>query len=120
MLTYADRAARGLLSSAVAFESDPFGNPGSRFALAGFTTGTDIGTSLTSPVGTRPWGLRRARPARAGRTLAPWTYDESRQLAVDVDGVPLIDSAVHGDPTAETTSTTDGEDRPSSEDWDND
>jgi hypothetical protein len=39
-------------------------------------------------------------------------------MAVELaSGLPLI---VAGDPSAETTSTTDGEDGPSSEDWDND
>lgn len=106
--------------NAITNEPDPFGSASSRFALAGFTTAADVGASQASPVGTRPWGLRRACPARPGRTLPAWTYDESLQLAVDADGVPLIDSSVHGDPSADTTSTTDGEDGPSSEDWDND
>jgi hypothetical protein len=38
-------------------------------------------------------------------------------MAVDSSGRPLVDS---GDPTADTTQIVDGEDGPSSEDWDND
>ncbi|MGI9002364.1 MAG: putative ATP-grasp-modified RiPP [Pseudonocardia sp.] len=74
-----------------------------------------------SRVGVRPWGLRRARPAGLGRTLPVWRYDEHEQKAVEVEtGLPLVDLRVAGDPSADTTSTVDGEDAPSSEDWDND
>jgi hypothetical protein len=53
-----------------------------------------------------------------GRWLS-WGYDYQRQLATDPDGVALLDLAA-GPPTAPTTQTVDGEDPPSSEDWDND
>jgi len=47
-----------------------------------------------------------------------WRYDEHEQMAVEIgSGLPLI---VAGDPSAKTTAKTDGEDGPSSEDWDND
>jgi len=50
-----------------------------------------------------------------------WRYDEHEQKAVEVEtGLPLVDLRVAGDPSADTTSTVDGEDAPSSEDWDND
>ncbi len=73
-----------------------------------------------SPVGVRPWGLRRMGPvmAPAGRWLA-WGYDHDRQLAAGADGVPVLDAAA-GPPTAPTTPGVDGEDPPSSEDWIND
>jgi hypothetical protein len=44
-------------------------------------------------------------------------YDHHQQLAVDTSGTPLI---TMGPPTANTTSSVDGEDPPSSEDWYND
>lgn len=69
---------------------------------------------------TRTGGLRRALPAGAGRVLPYWIYDEQQQKAVDPTGCPLIELPVMGDPSADTTSTVDGEDGPSSEDWDND
>jgi putative ATP-grasp target RiPP len=47
----------------------------------------------------------------------PAHYDHEQQVAVDVNGAPLISM---GDPSADTTSTVDGEDPPSSEDWNND
>jgi putative ATP-grasp target RiPP len=99
--------------------ADPFAPVGSRFALAGSAFVPD-GCDEPSAAGQRPWGLRRARAARRGRVLPHWIYDDERQLAVSVeDGRAVIDT-VCGDPTADTTSATDGEDGPSSEDWDND
>jgi hypothetical protein len=71
--------------------TDPLAPVSGQFALAGSTRVVD---GEPSPTGLRPWGLRRARPAR---------------------GVPLA-----GEPTALTTSSVDGEDPPSSEDWIND
>jgi putative ATP-grasp target RiPP len=89
-----------------------------RFPLAG-STPVPSGADSPSPIGLRPWGLRRARPAGPGRVLPPWSYDHHRQQAVDAAGRPLIDT-VWGDPSASTTAATDGEDGPSSEDWNND
>ena len=100
---------------------DPFTEPGPRFALAGTKTSLrEDGTAEgPSEIGTRPWGLRRARPAGPGRPVPVWSYDDAQQLAVDAAGCPLVVTA-DGDPSADTTSRTDGEDGPSSEDWDND
>ncbi|WP_028924733.1 putative ATP-grasp-modified RiPP [Pseudonocardia acaciae] len=98
---------------------DPLAPGTGRFALNGATFAGHR-DDVPSPVGMRPWGLRRARPAGVGRTLPAWRYDEKQQKAVDLDGRPLIELPVGADPTAETTSTVDGEDGPSSEDWDND
>lgn len=99
--------------------ADPFAPAGAQFALDGasFTSRRD---DVASPVGVRPWGLRRALPAGAGRVLPNWTYDPAKQKAVDATGRPLIELPTMGDPSASTTSTVDGEDGPSSEDWDND
>lgn len=75
-----------------------------------------------SEAGVRPWGLRRMGPVMhsAGK-FASVRYDDNRQLAVDAAGVALIDrTPVMAKPTANTTSTVDGEDPPSSEDWNND
>ncbi len=97
---------------------DPFAPVSAQVALAGSTFDPQTG-DRPSPVGVRPWGLRRAmRPGGPGRVLPAWRYDADQQMAVEVaSGLPLI---VAGDPSADTTSTTDGEDPPSSEDWNND
>jgi putative ATP-grasp target RiPP len=99
--------------------ADPFAPVSAQFALDGasFTSRRD---DVASPDGIRPFGLRRALPAGAGRELPSWTYDEQQQKAVDSSGCPLIQLPIMGDPSADTTSTTDGEDGPSSEDWNND
>jgi putative ATP-grasp target RiPP len=99
--------------------ADPFAPVGSRFALAGSSFVPD-GRDEPSAAGLRPWGLRRARPAGLGRVVPRWIYDDKRQLAVAVDDGRAVIDTVSGDPTANTTSATDGEDGPSSEDWDND
>lgn len=99
-------------------EADPFAPVSTQFALDG--TSLTRRDGVASPEGVRPWGLRRARLAGSGRVLPSWTYDEQQQKAVDSTGRPLIELPVAGDPSADTTSTTDGEDGPSSEDWDND
>ena len=100
-------------------DADPFAPVSAQFALDGVSF-TNRRNDVASPAGVRPWGLRRALPAGAGRVLPTWTYDEQQQKAVDSAGCPLIELSVAGDPSADTTSTTDGEDGPSSEDWDND
>lgn len=99
--------------------ADPFAPVSAQFALTGasFANNRD---DVASPDGVRPWGLRRARTAGPSRVLPNWTYDHQQQKAVDSAGRPLIGLPVAGDPSADTTSTTDGEDGPSSEDWDND
>lgn len=99
------------------FADDPFAPTSAQIALDG-STSNGRSTDRPSRVGVRPWGLRRARPAGPGRVLPVWRYDEHEQMAVEIgSGLPLI---VAGDPSAKTTAKTDGEDGPSSEDWDND
>jgi putative ATP-grasp target RiPP len=99
------------------FADDPFAPTSAQFALSGSTFYQRC-ADRPSPVGVRPWGLRRACPAGPGREIPAWRYDEHEQMAVDVNsGLPVI---VAGDPSADTTSRTDGEDPPSSEDWNND
>lgn len=100
-------------------EDDPLAPVGTQFALDGasFTSRRD---DVASPDGVRPFGLRRALPAGPGRVLPSWTYDQQQQKAVDSAGRPLIESPLMGDPSADTTQSTDGEDGPSSEDWNND
>lgn len=101
------------------FADDPIAPVSAQFALNG-TMLAEQGDNLPSPDGVRPWGLRRALPTSAGYQLPAWTYDETQQKAVDFDGRPLIEMPMSGPPTAKTTSSTDGEDPPSSEDWIND
>ncbi|GLY50976.1 hypothetical protein [Lentzea sp. NBRC 102530] len=73
--------------------TDPLAPISGQFALVG-TISRGNTEDMPSGAETRPWGLRRARPAR-----------------------PAV---VRGEPTALTTSSVDGEDPPSSEDWIND
>ncbi|MEU4524764.1 putative ATP-grasp-modified RiPP [Amycolatopsis sp. NPDC024027] len=107
----------------IAFDLTPDANPlapaGTQFALAGATF-TERRDDVASPVGVRPFGLRRATPAGPGVTLPAWRYDPETQKAVDATGQPLIDLPWMGPPTANTTSSVDGEDGPSAEDWNND
>lgn len=98
--------------------ADPFVPVASRFALSGASF--DHRGDSPSPDGVRPWGLRRVRPAGPGRNIPAWTYDMEQQKAVDASGTPMIELPVGADPSADTTSTVDGEDGPSSEDWNND
>lgn len=70
--------------------------------------------------GGRPWGLRDLVPAHDDPP-PPWRYDGERQLLVIDDGTGrAVVACADSDPTAPTTSRTDGEDPPSSEDWKND
>jgi putative ATP-grasp target RiPP len=88
-----------------------------QLALHG-STFTDRRDDQPSPIGVRPWGLRRARPAARSTVIPAWRYDEDEQIAVDVgSGLPLVAAKP---PTANTTQSTDGEDPPSAEDWNND
>ncbi|MCP3799730.1 putative ATP-grasp-modified RiPP [Allokutzneria sp. A3M-2-11 16] len=100
-------------------DADPLASVSAQFALTGSSFEQSTG-DMPSPDGVRPWGLRHAVPAGAGRVLPEWNYDAEQQKAVDGDGVPLIDRPRMGPPTAHTTASTDGEDPPSAEDWIND
>lgn len=98
---------------------EPLAPAGAQFPLAPSDTAPSS-LDEPSPVGLRPWGLRRMGPvlAPSGPWLE-WGYDHDRQVATDPDGVPVLDVAA-GPPTAPTTQRVDGEDPPSSEDWIND
>lgn len=103
----------------IAAIDDPLASASGQFPL-GAPGGTPPSDDVPSPVGLRPWGLRSLtvsdRPVgEQSRSVA--RYDHEQQVAVDAAGTPLV---VMGPPTANTTSTVDGEDPPSSEDWDND
>jgi len=100
-------------------DADPLAPASAQFALAG-TSFTARRDEAASPIGIRPFGLRRATPVGPGVTLSAWHYDPQTQKAVDVTGRPLIDLPRMGPPTANTTSSVDGEDGPSAEDWNND
>lgn len=98
---------------------DPLAPPSAQFALTG-SSFAPVADDIPSAAEVRPWGLRRAQPASCVRALPPWTYDITQQKAIDPRGIPLIDTPGMADPTALTTSSVDGEDPPSSEDWIND
>ncbi|MGH2869337.1 MAG: hypothetical protein ACRDNK_17465, partial [Solirubrobacteraceae bacterium] len=59
-------------------EVDPFAPVSAQFALDGASF-ISRRNDVASPDGVRPWGLRRALPAGAGRVLPNWTYDEQQQ-----------------------------------------
>ena len=99
------------------FRHDPLAPVSAQLALNG-STFTERRDDQPSPVGVRPWGLRRARPVGRGTMIPAWRYDEAEQIAVDAaSGLSLIAAKP---PTANTTQSTDGEDPPSAEDWKND
>jgi putative ATP-grasp target RiPP len=99
------------------FRHDPLAPVSGQLALNG-STFIERRDDQPSPVGLRPWGLRRARLAGRGTMIPAWRYDDVEQIAVDAaSGLPLIAAKP---PTANTTQSTDGEDGPSSEDWNND
>lgn len=117
------------------FVADPLASPSGRFALAR-PAGLPAPDQPSSKE-LRPWGLRRMGPvALPADRLAGYRYDPVQQVSLGADGTPLAIGAlaggnanttstiggalVAGPPTAPTTSTVDGEDPPSSEDWIND
>lgn len=102
-----------------AYIDNPLASASGQFPLAA-PNGAPASQDSPSPVGLRPWGLRTLTVS--GRrtddeSLTMARYDHDQQVAVDVAGTPLF---AGGDPSADTTSTVDGEDPPSSEDWLND
>lgn len=102
------------------FVDDPVASVSGRFPL-GAPAGASASVDVTSPIGLRAWGLRDLTPARRGTLNAPvFQYDPIQQLSIGPDGMPAVSSLAGGPPTADTTSTVDGEDPPSSEDWNND
>jgi len=106
--------------SAVGFALDPIASYSGQVPLAP-PANAPLSQDVPSPVGVRPWGLRTLRTAsgEAGEWMG-WSYDHEEQVAVDATGRPVVDRVIAGPPTAYTTSSVDGEDPPSSEDWVND
>lgn len=97
------------------FAEHPFAPHSARFPL-GAPRDTAPSMDVPSPEGIRPFGLRDVVSAAPGRHVPASTYDDRLQMSVTEDGGLLC----AGDPSADTTATVDGEDGPSSEDWDND
>jgi hypothetical protein len=97
------------------FADDPIASHSAQFGLAR-PIGTPAGHDAPSPIGVRPWNLRAARvmPGRGARPGA-WCYDHTQQLAITLDGRPIID-IVSPDPSADSVSDLDG-DEGKSEDW---
>lgn len=109
-------------SDGVRFVDDPVASISGQFALCRPDPATRPAESTTVAGHIRPWGLRDLTPAEEGGAGLPsFRYDHDLQLAVLADGsrMPLA-SVVAAAPTAPTTTRTDGEDGPSSEDWKND
>ena len=106
-------------ASSTSHSEDPLASGSAQFPL-GRPSDEAPEVDGPSPIGLRPWGLRRLGPVfgTAGGWLA-WRYDHHQQTAVDDTGRAVLD-LVDGPPTAPTTPPTDGEDPPSGEDWRND
>ncbi len=106
------------------FVHDPLVSASGQFALA--ARAGRVEPEGPSSAGERPWGLRRMGPVSTIVRLAPaGRYDPLRQLSLDTAGIPIVAALraggpVTGPPTAPTTATVDGEDPPSSEDYNND
>lgn len=100
------------------FSRDPFATHSAQFPLSRGVTAS-AANEQPSPVGARPWGLRRmACPtASVSADRVEATYDPRRQLHVDRQGRPVV---TMGDPTAVTTGSTDGSEGDPSEDYHND
>ncbi len=79
-------------------------------------------TDEPSTAGARPWGLRRMGPVRRPCHRRASAYDHDQQLSVGLSGEPVVrpGGGHAGPPTAPTTAPVDGEDPPSSEDYNND
>lgn len=102
------------------FADDAVASVSGRFPL-GSPAGTAASTDIPSPIGLRPWGLRRLSDTRAVTPSAFIVqYDPVQQVGVGPDGTVAVRILAGGPPTADTTSTVDGEDPPSAEDWNND
>lgn len=101
------------------FVNDPLASPSGQFALGKPST-APMSQDTPSPVGVRPWGLRNLTEAiGSGATRPAYRYCHEQQVAVTPSGRPAMEIEM-GKPTANTTSSVDGEDPPSSEDWNND
>jgi putative ATP-grasp target RiPP len=108
------------MTAAVGFALDPIASHSGQFPLSP-PSDAPLSTDVPSPVGVRPWGLRTVRAAQPGGSERPaWRYCHGQQVAVDAEGRPLAERMAKKPPSADTTSTVDGEDPPSSEDWKND
>ncbi|MDA3624236.1 hypothetical protein OU415_02240 [Saccharopolyspora sp. WRP15-2] len=99
--------------------SDPMASISGQFPLTRPASAPPEGEE-PSEVGARPWALSNVRSANGTCSGVLGEYSHELQMNVDRDGAPLIDGLRAGPPTANTTSSVDGEDGPSSEDWNND
>ncbi|MCA1695480.1 MAG: hypothetical protein LC749_12530 [Actinobacteria bacterium] len=99
----------------VGFTDDPIASHSAQFGL-GRPMGVPAGHDAPSPVGVRPWNLQQAQVMSGrGARLGAWRYDHNRQIAVTLDGRPIMEIAA-ADPSATSTSDLDG-DEGKSEDW---
>lgn len=99
------------------FASDPIASDSAQFPLSRGSISSAPDES-PSPVGVRPWGLRRmAEIPFDGAPSPAGTYDPIQQIRIDATGRPLIEM---GPPTAPTTGSMDGSEGDPSEDYHND
>jgi hypothetical protein len=100
--------------------SDPVASVSGQFPLARPKSTPPQGDE-PSELGVRPWALTHLRSANGTGSSVLGAYSHELQVMITADGSPVVDSGLRaGDPSADTTATVDGEDGPSSEDWDND
>ena len=94
---------------------DPVASASEQFAL-GRPRHAPPCHDLPSTEGVRPWGLRGMRSGVVtGRAVPEFAYSHEQQLAVDVEGQPLIVTGM-ADPSADSVTDGDG-DEGRSEDW---
>ncbi|MCY7342088.1 MAG: putative ATP-grasp-modified RiPP [Pseudonocardia sp.] len=99
------------------FTDEPFAGYSAQFPLSRGAIASSP-DEAPSPVGVRPWGLRRMAPIPfQGPPCPVGAYDPVRQVRIDDEGRPLIDMA---EPTAPTTGSADGSEGDPSEDYHND
>lgn len=99
------------------FSDDPLASHSPRFPLSRGSVASEP-DEAPSPAGVRPWNLRRMAEIEFHGTPSPvGSYDPVRQIRVDNEGRPLISM---GDPSADTTGSTDGSEGDPSEDYHND
>lgn len=71
---------------------DPLASANTQFGLSRPPTEPTQTAGSASPVGLRPWGLRAVQAVDNGPELPEFRYCHLRQLTVDTDDQPVIDT----------------------------